>query len=96
MWIFGLGTLAACNPEPESEAHAACTALCECVAPPLHGPQQECFGQCFGQLINQNTPQSCTQCVFEHANECSSVIADCVPLCNEVPPPNGDGGVVDL
>ncbi|MEO8704773.1 MAG: hypothetical protein ABI867_32250 [Kofleriaceae bacterium] len=84
-----VGLLAACDSTPQERINSACTALCGCALPPLPLQQQECIADCSNEGIG-NISEACVACISGHVNSCTTLEADCEPICddgNDTPPP---------
>ena len=86
-WVIALW---GCTETPQDEARAVCDVLCSCTAAPLPSVQTQCSGQCVSQFANQPLPDTCTQCIFEHAKQCSALETDCTPFCQQSQPTGGN------
>ena len=83
-----------CDIPPEVKAEMTCTTVCACFARPID--QQSCVDECIAQGNFAVIPEDCFECIQAHSNTCSTLEADCEPLCEATPPPDDmfpDGGM---
>ena len=75
---------AACDLPPEQQAEMACTTVCSCVGGLLpDSPQLDaCVQECVTELNFDQVSEDCFECVTAHANACSTLEADCEPICD--------------
>lgn len=87
VWVFvvSLG-VASCDIPQETTDEIACTTLCRC-ATTLPNDREECVSECIGDIGPVSDP--CAECVSLHANECTTVFADCNPICFPARPQEG-------
>ncbi|HET9483867.1 MAG TPA: hypothetical protein VFO79_07910 [Xanthomonadales bacterium] len=92
--IWLVAWLVGCDIPPEVKAEMTCTTVCACFGRPID--QQECVDDCIAQGNFRVIPEDCFECIQAHANSCSTLEADCEPLCERTPPPDDtfpDGGM---
>ena len=93
IWTCVAVWIAGCDIPPEVKSEIACTTVCTCFAP---GDVEGCVTDCVDDGDLGLVPDDCFECIQLHANQCSTLLADCEPLC-EMPqpdPPQGpDGGL---
>jgi hypothetical protein len=74
-----LSCLLGCETSQEARDDAACTIVCRCFASPLPSMQEQCIAECIMDIAPVD--DRCKSCIDEHANACSTLEADCDPLC---------------
>jgi hypothetical protein len=96
LWVCVATWLAGCEIPPEVKAQIACETVCTCLAP--GGLVEECIQECVEDGDLGQVPDDCFECIQTHANQCSTLEADCEPICEMEPPPPGPdaGGVPPL
>jgi len=78
--------LAACAQTVADDAVRACEPLCQCAAPPLPGVQRDCTTTCIMQFERSPLPESCTACLVDHSDRCTTLIEDCEQVCFQATP----------
>ena len=82
--VLAVWLLAACETPQAVQDEVSCTTLCRCLTQ-LPGQQDECVTDCVGDL--GPVSDECAQCVYEHADRCTSLFDDCLATCFAQPQP---------
>lgn len=78
-------TFGACDIPAEVKSQIACTTVCTCFEGPIG--VDECIDECIEDGDLGQVPEDCFECIQTHANQCSTLEADCEPLCERSEPP---------
>ncbi len=84
--VGAIALAAGCDTPQAVTDEVACTTVCKCFTS-LPSEQDECVTDCIGDLGPVSDP--CAACIAEHANACSTLIADCQAQCTSAQPTTG-------
>ena len=86
MAIVVLAPGVGCNTVPAAQIESVCTTLCRCAATPLASEQASCIAKCIGAPNTNALDDECADCIYEHAEACSTLVSDCDLVCNAQQP----------
>jgi hypothetical protein len=81
--VIGVALAAGCTQTVTDDAISVCQPLCRCSDVPLPGEQRECTSQCTARFEMHPLGEACVSCVVGHADRCTGLVEDCVPICTQ-------------